>query len=189
MAVALFLAGCGAQPNPTATPTSVVTATRLTAPVATPSETPAPSATAEPTATSTATVTPLPTWTFTPIVLFFSPTASNTPIGPLDCSLTMQSIENGHEVSPGERFTMGWQVTNTGSATWYPGTVLFSYIGGSKLALYPETQLQLSVPPGGTTTLSVEMKAPKNSTLYTTFWSLRQGKTYFCRVRLSIYVK
>ncbi len=186
--LALFLGACSAPPTATLAPTSTPTVLASSGPEATMTETPAATATATATLspTATASVTPL---ALPPIVLFFSPTASNTPVGPLDCSLLTQSIANGSQISAGERFTMGWQVQNTGSATWFPGSVTFTFVGGTKMYIYPEVQLQVSVQPGGITSLSVDMKAPKNSTTYTSLWSLRQGTTYFCRVRLTVFVK
>ncbi len=188
--LAVLLGACAAQPTATVAPTSTHTSIALTAVQATVTGTPSPSETAAATMTASITpsVTPLP-FTFTPIVLFSTATASNTPIGPLDCSLLIQSMANGSQVSAGERFTVGWQLQNTGSATWFPGTTVFTFVGGTKMYLYPEAQLQASVMPEATTTVSVDMKAPKNSTTYTSLWSLRQGTTYFCRVRLTIYVK
>jgi hypothetical protein len=65
----------------------------------------------------------------------------------------------------------------------------FVYMGGAKLYDYPLVHLEKSVAPDQTVVLSVAMRAPRNSTLYTTHWSLRQGSTYFCGLSLSIYVK
>jgi hypothetical protein len=145
----------------------------------------------QPTPTLTPSATPLPVGTFTPIVLFLLPTltVTPTPAHTFDCSLLQQSVANDSTFKPGERFSMGWQVQNTGAAPWYPGSVVFEYIGGSKLHLYPQVNLQGSVQPGMMTTLSVDMRAPKNPTKYGTLWSLHQGDTWFCRVRVSIVVE
>lgn len=83
---------------------------------------------------------------------------------------------------------MGWKVTNTGTAGWYPGSVEFTFFGGDKMYQFPRTQLQTGVAPGDTVALVADMVAPKNPNKYTTFWGLRRGNDYFCRVSLSIYV-
>jgi hypothetical protein len=88
-----------------------------------------------------------------------------------------------------ERFAAGWKITNTGTASWPPGSTVFTYVGGAKLHNDPLVQLKSSVPPGQSVILTVDMKAPGNSTLYTTYWSLQQGDTFFCRVSVSIYAK
>lgn len=188
--LAVILGACAAPASPTPIPTTVPpTETSSPLPAGTQSLTPAVIASVAPTMSPTATRTPEPTITFTPIILFYLPSITPTPAHTFDCSLVNQSIANGDEMDPGERFSIGWQVVNTGAASWYPGTVLFTYIGGTKMYLYPTVQLKDAVQPGEMTALTVDMKAPKNSTKYSTFWGLRQGDTVFCRVGLTIYVK
>ncbi len=187
LALALVAGACAAPSIPTAVPTSAATRTQSSAAELT--LIPILSATPQPTPTRAPTFTPVPVLTFTPIVLFHMPSPTPVPSTPWDCSLLMQSVANGSEFEPGERFTVGWQLLNTGSATWYPGSVQFVYFGGTKMYIYPIVQLRETVPNGAITSFSVDMRAPKNSTTYTTLWSLRQGNDYFCRVRVSIFVK
>lgn len=106
----------------------------------------------------------------------------------LDCRLMWQSPGNGITYDPDDAFTVGWKVVNTGSAVWDPNNVVFTYLGGAKLYDYALVHLKASVAPGQAVILSVHMRAPRNSTLYTTYWSLRQGNTFFCVLMLSIYV-
>ena len=63
-----------------------------------------------------------------------------------------------------------------------------SYLGGAKLHNKGSFPLSVTVAPGDEVILSVPMKAPRNSTRYTTYWGLRQGDVFFCRLMLSIYV-
>ena len=84
---------------------------------------------------------------------------------------------------------MGWKVRNNGTVGWEAGSVEFTYLGGAKLYDYPLIQLKTSVAPGEDVVLSVHMSTPRNSTTYTTYWSLRQGNIFFCRLMLSIYVE
>lgn len=107
----------------------------------------------------------------------------------LDCKLNWQSPANGAQFKSNQAFTTGWKVTNTGTAAWNPASVEFTYLAGAKLYDYPLVKLKSTVSPGQAVILSVRMRAPTNSTTYTTYWSLREGDTFFCRVRLSIYVK
>lgn len=138
---------------------------------------------------------PLPTidpaLTLFPTLSFTFPTPSSTATAahPLDCRLDWQSPGNGLQVNPDQLFTVGWHVTNTGTDTWSPGSVSFTYLGGTKPNRDTVIGLKFSVAPGQSVTLTAEMKAPRNSTLYTTYWGLRQGDTFFCRVSVSIYVK
>ena len=144
--------------------------------------------------------TPKPTETFasatprlepsrTPTIPVRSP--APTPIAPseLDCKLIWQSPSNRVTLAPLEKFTVGWNVRNNGTAAWDANSVEFTYLGGAKLHAYYLVHLDTTVAPGQTIVLSVHMKAPRNSTRYTTYWSLRQGDTFFCRLKLSIYVR
>jgi len=83
---------------------------------------------------------------------------------------------------------MSWKVINRGTAGWYPGSVEFTFFGGDKMYQFPRTQLQTGVAPGDTAALVADLVAPKNPNKYRTFWGLRRGNDYFCRVSLTIYV-
>jgi hypothetical protein len=120
-------------------------------------------------------------------VLIFPPppTASSG----LDCRLLWQSPRNGVRYKPKQEFTVGWNISNTGTVVWDADTVEFTYLAGARLHDYDLVHLDTSVAPGQSVVVSVHMKAPTNSTRYTTYWSLRRGDTFFCRVQLSIYVE
>jgi len=107
----------------------------------------------------------------------------------LDCRLEWQSPGSGIQYKSGDHFSVGWKVTNTGTATWSPGTVEFTYLGGAKLHRDPLVELEASVSPGESVVLTADMRAPKNSTKYSTYWGLRRGDTFFCRVTVWIYVQ
>jgi hypothetical protein len=102
--------------------------------------------------------------------------------------LIWQSPGNYITYVPREEFTIGWNVRNTGTEVWNVGSVVFTYLRGAKLYDYYLVQLETSVFPGQAVILSVHMRAPRNFTMYTTYWSLRQGDTFFCPLMLSIYV-
>ncbi len=147
----------------------------------------APEATASPSESPPVEDVPAPAVTPTPWLppLTSLPTAPS----PLSCKLNWQSPKNHVIYNAGDVFTMGWNVTNTGSTTWNPSSVEFTYVGGAKLYDGPLVHLKASVSPGQSVVLSVEMRAPRNSTTYTTYWSLRTGSTYFCPLALWIYVQ
>jgi hypothetical protein len=78
---------------------------------------------------------------------------------------------------------------NNGTDVWDVGAVEFTYLRGARLYDSSLVDLKTSVAPGQEVILSVHMRAPVNSTRYTTTWSLRQGDTFFCPLMLSIYVE
>ncbi len=164
------------SPSPTAMPTLP--------PTRTPSPTPAPTDTQTALPSDTPGPTPLPT---VPL-LYTAPPPRPDISSQLNCRLNWKSPGDGIFYDPLEVFTVGWNVKNTGSSTWSPDNVIFTYLEGAKLYDYPVVHLRSSVATGQSVTLSVRMRAPLNSTLYTTYWSLRQGDSFFCRVGVSIYV-
>lgn len=187
--VVLSLVDCSVLPAPISA--------LFTTPTASPTTTPEPTLTLTPSATPEPTETPteLPSLTPEP-ALSLTPTLVRPPLTPyptvpnqLDCRLMWQSPGSGITYDPGEVFTMGWNVMNTGSLTWEPSSVVFTYLGGNKMYDFPLVKLKSSVSPGEQVVLSVRMRAPINSTFYTTYWSLRQGNTFFCILTVSIYVK
>ncbi len=174
---------------PAATSTPIPSATDTAAPTAT--STPSPSTTPEPTETP---LPPSPTLSADEalaLTLTAWPTllaAQTVMPSDLGCKFNWQSPHNGTIYDPDDVFTVGWNVTNTGASTWTPSTVLLTWVAGAKMSAEPTARLKITVAPGQSVVLSVEMKAPMNSTLYTTHWSLRRGNTYFCPLTLSIYV-
>jgi hypothetical protein len=102
--------------------------------------------------------------------------------------LIWQSPGNYISYRPDQAFTVGWKVMNTGFDVWGVGSVVFTYLRGAKMYDSSLVQLKTSVAPGQQVILSVHMRAPQDLTMYTTTWSLRQGDTFFCPLRLSIYV-
>ena len=133
--------------------------------------------------------TPEPVLSLTPTVPPSTPAPIPTVPGRLACQLIWQSPGSEITFQPKEEFTVGWRVRNTGTDVWDAASVEFTYLRGAKLYDYALVQLDTSVAPGQEVVLSVHMRAPKNPMRYTTYWSLRQGDTFFCRVMLSINVQ
>lgn len=153
----------------------------LLPPTLTPSVTPLP--------TKTPTVTPSPTATF----LFLLATRTRTPTpgpasGDYACNLINQSPDDGATMNRNEAFTVSWKVRNTGSATWDSNAVDFIYLSGAKMATVKAIDLPDSVGPDDTITLKVSMNAPGSDGNYKTVWTLRQGRTEFCRLTINIKV-
>ena len=191
MGLTLLLIACTALSALVAAPTGTAMPTLSSTTQPTHSPTPSPSPTAEPTGTSTdiPSATPEPVLSLTPTALFVSPSPTPTVPSRLDCKLIWQSPGNDITYKPNKEFTAGWKVRNDGTDTWDVDSVEFTYLRGAKLYDYPVVHLKTSVAPGQEVILSVHMRAPKNLTRYTTYWSLRQGDTFFCPVMLTINIE
>ena len=188
LGLALPLMACAALTAPFAAPKGM--GIQSTSENVQPTFSPSPSRTPRPTRTPT--VTPTATFvlspTITPTIRFVTPPPVPTLASSLSCQLIWQSPGNNIVYEPDESFTVGWKVRNNGFETWLPGSVIFTYLRGAKLYDYSVVQLETSVAPGQEVILSVHMRAPEVETKYTTTWGLREGDTFFCPVRLSIYV-
>lgn len=146
-----------------------------------------------PTTTPTATRTPTVTPSLTPTFLFILATLSKTPTpgpasGDLACLLVSQSPDDGATMTKNQSFTVSWKLRNSGSSTWDPNAVDFIYVSGAKMASVKAADLPKSVAAGDTITLKLSMTAPGAKGSYKTVWTLRQGKTQFCKVNISIVV-
>jgi len=190
LALALFLAACAAPATRTAAPSGPSASAPTLSSTLQP--TPSPSLTVSPAPTLTASAvpspTPVPVISLTPSFFFTLPTPTRVATHELDCEVVSQSVADNTQFRAGERFPVIWKVTNTGTTSWFPASVVFTYVGGSKFYVYSPVHLQNAVAPGQTTGLSADMRAPRNATEYTTLWSLRQGDRFFCPVRVTIAV-
>src|SRR5512140_43412 len=195
--LALSLAGCSALPRPAPAPLETAEAkpahtrrpTRTPRTAETETLAPRPSETPRPAVSLSATL-PFTVLSNTaqPSALPGSPAPSARPPDELDCKLDWQSPPNGALYYPGDRLTVGWNLTNTGTATWDPTDFLFVYVAGKHMSLSEVVHLPTTVAPGESTVLSVPVKAPVNTNDYTMHWALTRGGDAFCRVTLSIRV-
>lgn len=187
----LVTLACASLPGPLLRATPTVRPTRTHRPTRTPTPTetftppPTPSPLPPPTLLPI-TLPPPPSAVPSPTLPLASPTSTKRPPGELDCTLIWQSPGFGATYSRGEHFGAGWNLRNSGTVTWDPGTFRFVYLGGRKLSNTDQVSLRTSVAPGQTIIISVPMKAPEIADIYTTHWGLRTGDTYFCKLTVTI---
>lgn len=82
------------------------------------------------------------------------------------------TIPDGTKISPNANFTKTWRIQNSGTCTWNTGyAVVFD--GGHTTGAPASTPLPTSVPPGGTTDVSVVITAPAVNGDYTWKFKLR----------------
>ena len=165
LALALFLVAC--------------TGTVAVIPTSTPTSTELPAAT--PTATSTLEPTPEPP-TITPTYDISAP-------GILACKMRSQSIRNGSQFDPKERFDMAWQVENFGYVPWQPEEIRATYFSGTRMQVNDTVSLREVVNSDEWTQFVVPMQAPRASGRYTTVWALWLGDNDFCHMTLTIVVR
>lgn len=158
-----------------------------------------------PTSTPTATFTPTPRNTETPtptptntvIFLLKSPTPILPPTLPggggggsgsgYACEI-VSVYPYQVTFSARTNFEATWTVKNTGTRKWDRNSVDFIYSSGDKIHKVSGYDLTKDVNAGQNVTLSVSMQAPKTPGNYTTYWTLRDGGTSFCKMIANIIV-
>ncbi len=100
------------------------------------------------------------------------------------------TIPSGTEVSPGEKFTKTWQVSNTGTCNWLYG-YRFVPVSGTKFASEPVAIKNAPVPPKEWRQISISMQAPEDAGTYTQTWQLSDGAghTFGSALTVSVVVK
>jgi hypothetical protein len=84
------------------------------------------------------------------------------------------SIVEGQVFQPGESFTAEWPVRNAGSCIWTADYTLV-HIAGETLGASSPSPLGISVAPGDTTTLSLQMTAPTTPGPHQSKWQLQSA--------------
>lgn len=86
-----------------------------------------------------------------------------------------------------EDFDAVWTVKNTSSKNWEMGEVDYKYISGSELQKYYKLyDLPVTVKPGETVEIRVDMLAPAVAGTYATNWAITQGGATLCTLPLTI---
>ena len=171
----LGLVACG-SPTPSVTPTqdldpfrtevaatvlAQVTQAAALAPTAT--DVPAPTATKQPSATPTRATTPTLAVTAT------------LPVGTLGSGTgdvaqwVSQTVPDDTIFTPGETFTMTWQLKNAGTTTWSP-LYLLRFFSGNRFGAPDEILLDQEVLPGQTVSITLPMNAPTVAGIYRSDW-------------------
>lgn len=84
------------------------------------------------------------------------------------------TIPDGTKLAPGESFVKTWRLRNSGSCTWTTSyRVVFE--SGNALGAPASINLPASVPPGATTDISIQMKAPDTPRDYESNWKLQNA--------------
>jgi polar amino acid transport system substrate-binding protein len=119
-----------------------------------------------------------------------TPGPTSTAAPPPACDdglLFVQDLTQEGDLGPGQAFTKGWQVQNTGTCTWntsYRLVFADGYsMGGGSVAVTQD------VAPGGTYDLQINLVAPVNPGDYQGFWQMVNGGGYAFGERLQVNIR
>jgi hypothetical protein len=175
----LAVAGCTTKIPVTNQPTSVLTQestqlqatinsleTQLAAPTSTASITPTSSPVATPTLTATPTPLPPTSLPTTASIATASPTSTQVGASCNQAALVADvTIPNGTAIVPGASFVKTWRLRNAGTCTWSPDYRIV-WASGDWLGGPTYSVILVSVPPGQTIDLSLQLTAPMNTGIY-----------------------
>jgi ABC-type amino acid transport substrate-binding protein/heat shock protein HslJ len=88
-----------------------------------------------------------------------------------DLSYDDNNHKNPPTLNPGQAFTKGWRLSNSGTCTWKSGYVL-AFSSGTQMGGQP-IQVTKDVKPGDTFDFQVNLIAPIVSGRYTGYWNMR----------------
>jgi hypothetical protein len=120
-----------------------------------------------------------------------TPAATSTPGPAPDCvdGLTfVEDLTQAGEMLPGQTFTKGWRVLNSGTCTWDTSySVVF--VSGDKMGGEP-VPVTRQVAPGDAYDIQVKLVAPLQPGIYEAFWQMvnGQGRAFGQRLRVTIAV-
>lgn len=100
-----------------------------------------------------------------------------TPAGCTDLAGSVQDITlpDGSPVIAGEPFRKVWRVRNAGTCTWTPAYALV-FSSGERMGGSAVVPLGVSIQPGSTVDLAVDLVAPTARGTYRGYWLLRNNK-------------
>jgi ABC-type amino acid transport substrate-binding protein len=118
-----------------------------------------------------------------------APTSTPGPQPPCEDGLALvQHLTQEGDMNPGQAFTKGWQVKNTGTCTWNNSYQLV-FVDGARMGGEPVAVVR-DVQPGETYDLQINLVAPLNPGSYQGVWQMQngQGRGFGERLRVGITV-
>lgn len=123
---------------------------------------------------------PLPTSTNTNVPPTIAPLATNTlfPTSTQICDkaefVKDVTVPDGTVVPAGSAFTKTWRIKNIGTCTWTPAyTIIYDH--GNQMGGPSAQALGVTVSPGQTVDIAVNLVAPTTPNEYTGYWKLRNA--------------
>ena len=162
-----------------------------------------PTATFTPTVGPTRTPTITPTPTATVLFIYHSPTPvvivptysagtivpQKTPDKRYNCDLVSRSPVRSVVIGRNDNFNAYWVVRNTGFQYWDYKSVDVKFLSGGHFHKQSAYDLPRPVQPGDTVSIIIPMTAPAKPGEYGSSWTLKVGKTSFCKLRIDFTVK
>ncbi|MEJ2211055.1 MAG: transporter substrate-binding domain-containing protein, partial [Anaerolineae bacterium] len=116
------------------------------------------------------------------------PTSTAAPPPPCTDGLALvQHLTQEGDMKPGQAFTKGWQVKNTGTCTWNTGYQL-AFVDGAQMGGEP-VAVARDVRPGETYDVQINLVAPMQAGTYQGVWQIQNGSGQGFGERLKVSIK
>ncbi len=113
------------------------------------------------------------------------PVTGGTPTPVAEVSVTPTS-----PILKGNEFDAVWTVKNISNRTWDLSAVDYAYVSGTRMYKYnARYDMPVTVKPGETVKIVVDMIAPKDAGVYTTNWALMEGGSVLVNLPLTLRVR
>ena len=107
-----------------------------------------------------------------------------------NCGIISQTPSLGAEFEPGTTFTATWVIWNNGTETWPKKSVDVVHYSGAYIQTGRKyMDIPAAVAPRSKISISIEFQSPNRPETYSAHWSLKNGNTYFCSMKIFIVVK
>jgi polar amino acid transport system substrate-binding protein len=119
-----------------------------------------------------------------------TPAPTSTPAPPPACEdglVFVKDLTQEGDMKPGQAFTKGWQVRNSGTCTWNTGYQLV-FVSGAKMGGEP-VAVTRDVKPGETYDVQVNLIAPLKPGTYQGLWQMQNGQGVAFGERLKVNVR
>jgi polar amino acid transport system substrate-binding protein len=119
-----------------------------------------------------------------------TPAPTSTPAPPPTCEdglVFVKDLTQEGDMRPGQTFTKGWQVRNSGTCTWNTSYRLV-FVSGHKMGGEP-VAVAREVKPGETYDLQVNLVAPLQPGTYQGLWQMQNGQQVAFGERLKVNVR
>lgn len=110
--------------------------------------------------------------------------------GPTPAPVAEISVTPNSPIVKGSEFDAVWTVKNVSNKTWDLSTVDYAFVSGTKMHKYNDRyDMKVTVKPGETVKIVVDMIAPKDAGVYTTTWALKDGSNTIVNLPLTLRVR
>jgi ABC-type amino acid transport substrate-binding protein len=119
-----------------------------------------------------------------------TPAATSTPGPTPECVDNLRFVEHltrDGDMKPGQAFTKGWRVANSGTCTW-DTNYRIAFVSGDKMGGEP-VAVARQVAPGDTYDIQVKLIAPIQPGTYQGFWQMVNGQDQAFGERLQVAIR